>query len=422
MKIQRYLTPTAAPLSGRDLLRGCLGLFHGRAVRATREAEFARYFGVKYAFALSSGKAALTTILQACAAVSPRRKVIIPAYTCFSVPSAVVRAGCEVVPCDVDPETLDYRFSDLQALVNDEVLCVVSPHLLGQAADITRVKEIARPYGIPVVEDAAQAMGGAQEGRRLGTQADVGFFSLGRGKNVTAGSGGIILTNADWLGDALAKRCQEIPEAPWGSRVRACIEAVVTALLIHPLLYWLPAGLPGLGLGDTKFEPDFPLHRLDSMRASLLAGWQSRLECSNAERLHRSQDLLDVAQGRIGMLGPDRRRATVYLRVPVILPTAEMKVRACHLSAEMGLGVSGLYPSPVSDIPAVRMSCGNRRFPGAQVLAERLVTCPVHHYVTHQDIVLVIGALRRVIDEAAGSSRQASVSTAGAAPAVKMEA
>lgn len=422
MKIQRYLTPTSAPLSGSDLLRGCLGLFQGRSVRARREMEFARYFGVKYVFALSSGKAALTTILQALAATSVRRKVIIPAYTCFSVPSAVVRAGCEVVPCDVDSETLDYRFADLEALVSSDVLCIVSPHLLGQAADVARAKAIARPYEISVVEDAAQAMGGAQDGRWLGTQADVGFFSLGRGKNVTAGSGGVILTNVDSVGEALANRCQQIPEAPWSSRVQAFIEAAVTAVLIHPALYWLPAGLPFLGLGETKFEPDFPLYRLDSMRAGLLAAWQARLEGSNAERLRHSQDLLDVAQDLLGMLGPKRRRATAYLRVPVILPAAEMKVRACQVSAASGLGVSGLYPSPISEIPALRSSWGARLFPGARILAERLVTCPVHHYVTHQDIVTVVGALRGVIDEAEGASRRSSALPIEAASAVKMEA
>lgn len=422
MKIQRYLTPTSAPLSGRNLLRGGVGLFQGRSVRARRELEFARYFGMKYAFALSSGKAALTIILQTLAAASARRKVIIPAYTCFSVPSAVVRAGCEVVLCDVDSETLDYRFVDLEALVGGDILCIVSPHLLGQAADIARVKAMARPYEIAVVEDAAQAMGGAQGGRQLGTQADVGFFSLGRGKNVTAGSGGVILTNVDSLGEALATCCQRIPEAPWSRRVQAFVEAVVTAVLIRPALYWLPAGLPFLGLGETKFEPDFPLYRLDSMRAGLLAAWQARLEGSNAERVRHGQDLLDVAQGPLGMLGPKRQRTTVYLRVPMILPTAEMKARVCQVSVAFGLGVSGLYPSPVSEIPALRSSCGERRFPGAQILAERLVTCPVHHYVTHQDIVAVVGALRGVIDEAEGSSRRSSTLSVEAAPAVKMEA
>jgi dTDP-4-amino-4,6-dideoxygalactose transaminase len=421
MKLQRYLTPTAAPVSWLDLMRGGWGLFQGRRARERREREFAQYFGVKYVFALSSGKAALTTILQVLAAASPRRKVIVPAYTCFSVPSAILRAGCDVVPCDVDPETLDYRFPDLEALVSGDILCIVSPHLLGHAADILRTKGIACRFEIPVVEDAAQAMGGAEESRWLGTQADIGFFSLGRGKNVTAGSGGVILTNLDSLGSSLAQQCKQIPEASWISQVQAFIEAVATAILIRPSLYWLPAGLPFLGLGETKFEPDFPLYRLDGMRASLLASWQARLEASNTERLRHGQDMLNIFQASLGRLGPTRGKATVYLRVPVILPSAEMKARICDVSAASGLGVSGLYPSPISEIPALRSTCGTSEFPGAQVLADRMVTCPVHHYVTHQDIMNIAGALQRVVDDKDRFTGKPSALPADPAPATKMK-
>ncbi|NOU10138.1 MAG: aminotransferase DegT [Nitrospira sp.] len=421
MKLQRYLTPTAAPVSWLDLMRGGWGLFQGRRARESREREFAQYFGVKYVFALSSGKAALTTILQVLAAVSPRRKVIVPAYTCFSVPSAILRAGCDVVPCDVDPETLDYRFPDLEALVSGDILCIVSPHLLGHAADILRTKGIACRFEIPVVEDAAQAMGGAEESRWLGTQADIGFFSLGRGKNVTAGSGGVILTNSDSLGLALAQQCKQIPEASWISQVQALIEAVAMAILIRPSLYWLPAGLPFLGLGETKFELDFPLYRLDGMRASLLASWQARLEASNTERLRHGQDMLNILEASLGRLGPTRGEVTVYLRVPVILPSAEMKARICDVSAASGLGVSGLYPSPISEIPALRSTCGTGQFPGAQVLADRMVTCPVHHYVTHQDIMNIADALQGVVVDKDRFTGKPSALSADPAPATKMK-
>lgn len=422
MKLQRYLTPTAAPVSWLDLMRGGWGLFQGRRARERREREFAQYFGVKYVFALSSGKAALTTILQVLAAASPRRKVIVPAYTCFSVPSAILRAGCDVVPCDVDPETLDYRFPDLEALVSSDILCIVSPHLLGHAADILRTQRIACRYEIPVVEDAAQAMGGTEESLWLGTQADIGFFSLGRGKNVTAGSGGVILTNSDSLGSALAQQCRQIPEASWVSQVQAFSEAMATAILIRPSLYWLPAGLPFLGLGETKFEPDFPLYRLDGMRASLLASWQARLEQSNAERVRHSRDMLDALQTSLGRLWLTCREATPYLRVPVILPSAEMKVRICDVSAASGLGVSGLYPSPISEIPALRSTCGTSRFPGAQVLADRMVTCPVHHYVTHQDILNIAGALQGVVDDKDRFAGKPPALPADSVPVTKMKA
>ena len=77
-----------------------------------------------------------------------------------------MKAGLDVVLCDVDPETLDFKFAELEGLLDENVLCVVSTHLFGRPADIRRVKQLCARKGIFVVEDAAQAMGG-QVGDRL---------------------------------------------------------------------------------------------------------------------------------------------------------------------------------------------------------------------------------------------------------------
>lgn len=121
--------------------------------------------------------------------------MVIPAYTCFSVPSAVVKAGLDVALCDLDASTFDFDYRLLEAAVNEKTLCVIPSHLFGIPSEMDRVNAICREKGVYVVEDAAQAMRGPTKGK-LGTLGDVGFFSLGRGKNITCGSGGIIVTNS----------------------------------------------------------------------------------------------------------------------------------------------------------------------------------------------------------------------------------
>jgi len=397
MRIQRHLAPTAAPVSVADLGRAILGLFQAQRYRVRLEAEIKRYFGVKHVFLLSSGKAALTMILRVLAATSARRKVIIPAYTCFSVPSAIMRAGCEVVLCDVDPRTMDFKFGQLEQLADRETLCIVCPHLLGQAADIQQAQAIAAPRGVAIVEDAAQAMGGKQNTRWLGTQGDIGFFSLGRGKNLTAGSGGVIITNSDHLADQLMTDYRDLPEQSLSGGIANVLGVVAMKLLIHPQRYWLPAGLPFLGLGETIFDREFPLHRLDGMRAGLLATWQQRLEQSNEQRRRNSRLYLDQFQRDSEALGPARDVHTAYLRFPVIMPTVEQKRELCAAANEQGLGVSPLYPTPISEIPELKASFAKERFPGAEVLAERLVTLPVHYYVDRSDIEDICSALYAVV-------------------------
>ena len=127
MKIQRYLAPTTALVSWADLFRGCLGLYGAGAIAPQLEAELKQYFGVKHVFLFSSAKVALATTIRALSVTSSRRKVLIPAYTCFTVPSAVIRGGGQVALCDVDPRTLDFVFDDLKRALDGETLCVVVP-------------------------------------------------------------------------------------------------------------------------------------------------------------------------------------------------------------------------------------------------------------------------------------------------------
>src|SRR6185312_678452 len=108
---------TAAPISFWDLIGAARGLWGGGTHRARLVQELKGTYSANEVFLVSSGKAALTVILKALAASSRRRRVIVPAYTCFSVPAAIVRAGLEVVLCDVEPETLDFNFTELEGLM-----------------------------------------------------------------------------------------------------------------------------------------------------------------------------------------------------------------------------------------------------------------------------------------------------------------
>ena len=99
MNIQRTIPPAAAPIELKSLLHGLSGIFMGYKYRGKIEGEIKRYFGVKHVFLASSGKAALAVILLALKSLSNKKEVLISAYTCFSVPSAIVKAGLKVSLC-----------------------------------------------------------------------------------------------------------------------------------------------------------------------------------------------------------------------------------------------------------------------------------------------------------------------------------
>ena len=119
MRIGRTLPPAAAPIYPHDILSGIKALFNGHRELERFEAELKDYCGMRHCFLLSSGKAALTFILEALREIRPERdEVLIPAFTCYSVPSAIVRAGLRVRLCDINPETLDFDFDQLGTILS----------------------------------------------------------------------------------------------------------------------------------------------------------------------------------------------------------------------------------------------------------------------------------------------------------------
>jgi perosamine synthetase len=376
VRIQATVPPAAAPLSATDLVHAVGGMLSPRRYLGRLEEELTEYFGVQRVYLASSGKAAFYLILEALKALSPRREVVIPAYTCFSVPSAIVRAGLGIRLCDVDPETFDFDHDLLARTVDRNTLCVVPTHLFGIPADIDRTMRLCADRGAFVVEDAAQAMGGHHDGRLLGTTGHAGFFSVGRGKNITCGSGGIALTRSDEIADAMDGVYKALLRQTARETLGEFLRVLAMSICLRPALYWLPAGMPFLRLGETIFHRDFPVRRFSGMKAGLLRRWRRRLEVSNQARAR-----LGVYFGaRVG------RRAQEppipYLRYPLLMESRDERDRT--YAALRRFGVSPMYPSPINDIQEIRWAFDGSRFPSAERIADTLVTFPTHEFVAER--------------------------------------
>jgi len=406
VKIQRTLAPTAAPLTWGDLLRSLRAPFRGQRAFEDLTKEFQNYFGVKHLFWVTSGKAALTVILLGLSRLSSRRKVLIPAYTCFSVPSSIIKAGLEVALCDVDPETLDFDMTALQGVLNHDVLAVVPTHLFGSSADVAQTARYAKAKQTYVIEDVAQALGGMKAGKPLGTTGDVGFLSFGRGKNLTCGSGGLILTNSDHLADAIRAEYERLGTESLAGAVRNWLEVALMHVLIRPSTYWFPCGLPFLKLGETKFYHDFPTVRMDRIRAEFLANWRTRLSRITLSRSDITSRLVRSLNESVPhLIFPRSEYGSVHLRLPVLMKSSEQKRRLCALSKQRGLGISPCYPAPVQDIPELQSTLRGIDAMGASMLAECLVTLPTHGYVTDRDVRRIVAAVKEAHVEANDATR-----------------
>src|SRR5438309_5372822 len=120
MRIGRTLPPAATPIGITEIASGVFGMLHGQKELERFQSELKQHFGVKHCFLVSSGKAAFALALLALKELFPDRdEVLIPAFTCFSVPSSVVRAGLRIRLCDLHPDSLDFDFAQLSAMLSE---------------------------------------------------------------------------------------------------------------------------------------------------------------------------------------------------------------------------------------------------------------------------------------------------------------
>ncbi len=167
------------------------------------ETELAAYCGVKRAVTCASGTDAILLALMA-HSVGPGDEVITTPYTFFATGGCISRLGARPVFVDIDPATYNIDPRLIPAALTGKTAAIVPVHLYGQCADMDPILEIARERAIPVIEDAAQAIGARYRGRPAGSMGSIGCFSFFPSKNLGAcGDGGFMTTDDRELADRL---------------------------------------------------------------------------------------------------------------------------------------------------------------------------------------------------------------------------
>jgi dTDP-4-amino-4,6-dideoxygalactose transaminase len=368
-----------------DLLHGFRGMVTGKSP-AKLEREIKEYFGKEHVFLISSGKAALFLILSGMKRLTGKKKVIIPAYTCFSVPSAVRMAGLEIVLCDIKQETLDFDYKKLKQLVDDDTLCIISTHLFGIPSDVAKIRSLIVNKRIFILEDAAQAMGGSDDDQKLGTLGDVGFFSLGRGKNITCGSGGVIITSSDDIADSIRKDYSNLENVTTIEYLKMIVGNIFLAIFIRPAWYWFPKILPFLKIGETHFYRAFPVKKMTGFQAGLLHRWRLKLEIFNRNRSKNGEYYIDVLKFSGRMLIYDN--GIPYNRFPIYVENKKLKDKICNIGNVHG--ISPMYPSPIHEINEINGSFKKMDFRYSEIISETLITLPTHSLLNRKDLEKIL--------------------------------
>jgi 8-amino-3,8-dideoxy-alpha-D-manno-octulosonate transaminase len=157
------------------------------------EREFAAHIGAGHSILLNSGTNALVAALRAYG-IGADDEVIVPAYTFVATPAAVRLVGATPVIANIDA-SLGLDVHDARKKITSRTRAIIPVHMDGLAADMNGIMALAQEFGLFVIEDCAQAIGGSYKGRRLGSIGHAGAFSLNVNKIISCGEGGIVATS-----------------------------------------------------------------------------------------------------------------------------------------------------------------------------------------------------------------------------------
>jgi len=357
------------------------------------------YLSEKRARFYSSGTAALAAAVKVSIAVTNQQQdgrqaeVILPAYACPDLVSAVVYAGARPVLVDIEKDRPWLGFSQLSAALTVNTVAIVAVDLFGIPERWLQLRELAVQKGILLIEDSAQYFPGGDE--KPNWQGDLVVFSFGRGKPVSLLGGGAVSSNRGELLALLPKLHPEV--AGFGKKLAFGLKARLYNAMISPYLYWLPQALPFLHLGETRYHALHNIEAMDSVRSELLAA-NIALYQDNAQPFHRCEMISSmlVSLHKVNDL-PRTCRMSGHrrlLRYPILLDTA-LRDRVYQKLKQAGLGASIMYPTSLPRITGLdHVLDVDQQFPNAENFASQLLTLPTHMRVSDKNIGEIVAILK----------------------------
>jgi dTDP-4-amino-4,6-dideoxygalactose transaminase len=384
------------PLALSDLKRGLQVLGATRFQSGSRrvgeqfKAALAEYLGVRVCGLASSGRAALYLLLKSLAQAtgSPqRREVLLPAYTCPALVKVALDVKLRPRFVDISPDTLTFAQDRLEACLGEQTLAVICVHPFGIPQPLDNIMAMARAVGAVVIEDAAQAMGARLEARMAGATGDFALFSLGPGKPLSTGGGGIVC--AARAGEADVRRVEKswaalpaptVVASGWG-----LVRLGLLTLVFHPRGWWLASRAGLHRLGEHEASWGYRCCGLTELQAAIGLALLERLDAINSRRREKAGQLaaglqaLDFAH----IPRPAGAAEPIYLRLPVLIDGEERRERLFRRLWQAGIGVGRMYRK---SLPGFFPNLASEACPGAEQVARRLLTLPTHHYLTEVDV------------------------------------
>jgi len=326
------------------------------------ETAISEYSQTRYAIGCASGSDALLLALMALD-VKRDEEVITTPFTFFATGGAIARLGARPVFVDIDPATYNMDASQVSSAINSRTRAIMPVHLYGQCVDMDPLLKISTEKGIPIIEDAAQAIGAEDRGRRAGSMGLIGTLSFYPTKNLgAAGDAGMLTTNDE----SCAQRLRRL-RSHGGATEYEHVEVGVNS-------------------------------RLDELQAAVLLVKFAHLDRWSMTRAKKAEfytRLLEKADLDFEVTPPFVRPDGRHIFHQYVIRVPEYRDRlAAHLK-ERGIGTKVYYP-----IPLHRQKCFHYlgyeegSFPHSELAARETIALPVYPELTEDQQNYVVEAIK----------------------------
>jgi perosamine synthetase len=331
------------------------------------EEAFRKHLGVKYAIATSSCTGALHMGMAALG-VGPGDEVILADTNWIASAAPIVHQGAKPVFVDILPHSWCLDPAKVEAAITPNTKAILAVHLYGNLCDMDRLLAIGARHGIPVIEDAAEAIGSQYQGKRAGSMGAFGSFSFHGTKTMTTGEGGMFVTND------------------------ADLYETVLTLSNH-----------GRARGQNKqFWPDMIgfKYKISNVQAAIGCAQVERID----ELIARKHEVLDTYRSELAhipglSMNPEPAGTVNGAWMPTVVFAEEMRVtRNMLMSAFAEQNIDArVFFHPLSSLPMFEPRMENRH---AWSIPERAINLPSYHDIGDGDIARIVAVIRDVVKNA----------------------
>lgn len=388
----RYIAPSGTKITILDILAWFFDIILFKDRSSTLRNSIINKYQTRHCFLMASGRAAMAMLFRMLKDLNKdpsRCEIIVPSYTCYSVPAAVEIAGLKLRVCDIDRNTLSYDMNQLKAIDFSKVIAIVSSSLYGIPNDLPAIRRLADENGIVFIDDAAQAMNSSVDDQYSGSYGHIGLYSLDKGKNITSIQGGIIVTNDDNYAAEIERRIDKLQYPSASYRLKEAIQLLAYTVLLRPWLYWIPARAPFLGLGKTLYTTDYYYSRYSRHLASIATRLFKRIESITQSRKRNFNTLARKLADFPGLSLPTIPSNIDHcaLRFPVFVQDPIMRSEMIAALHEIGIGATASYPDSINRLDEVsHFIASSAPCPGGEYVADHVMTLPTMEYLSELDV------------------------------------